>query len=72
MLGLSRQGDLVMDEADFEFLRIAVKILNLRYDQSWQVSEDEIETLKSYLGGDLVNLSVDEIAAAVIRRELTE
>jgi hypothetical protein len=64
-------GDLVMDEADLEFLRIAVRVLNLRYDQSDQVTEGEIEILKSYLGGDLANLSVDEIAATVVRRELT-
>ena len=30
----------------------------------------ELETLKSYLGGDLTNLAVEDIAAAVIRREL--
>ena len=70
-LSVSRHGDLVMDEADFEFLRIAVKVLNLRYNQSDQVTEGEIEILKSYLGGDLASLSADEIAATVVRRELT-
>jgi hypothetical protein len=69
---VSRQGDLVMDEGDFEFLRIAVKVLNMHYDRSDPVTEGEIGILKSYLGGDLTNLAVDEIAAAVLRRELTK
>ena len=69
---MAQYGDLVMDTADFEFLRIAVKVLNMHYDHSDQVTEGEIEILKSYLGGDLANLSVDEIAATVIRRELAE
>ena len=68
---MSGQRDLVMDTADFEFLRIAVKVLNMHYDHSDQVTEGEIEILKSYLGGDLANMAVDEIAATVIRRELT-
>jgi hypothetical protein len=67
---VSRQGDLVMDKAGFEFLRIAVKFLNRHYDHSDQVTEGEIVILKSYLGGDLANLAVDDIAATVIRREL--
>jgi hypothetical protein len=61
---------IVMDEAAIERLRIAVRILNLHYDRSGQVTEAEIDILKSYLGGDLVNVAVEDIATAVIRREL--
>ena len=59
-----------MDEAAIERLRIAVRVLNLRYDSSEEITEAEIETLKSCLGGDVTNVAVEEIAAAVIRREL--
>ena len=62
---------MLMDEAAIERLRIAVRVLNLRYDYGEKATETEIETLKSYLGGDHVtNLAVEEIAATVIRREL--
>jgi hypothetical protein len=60
----------MMDPADFELLRIAVRVLNLRYDRSGHVTEAEIEMLKSYLGGDLGNMFVEDIASAVICREL--
>jgi hypothetical protein len=60
----------MMEEATIERLRIAVKILNSPFDHNEKVTEAEIETLKSYLGGDLTNLAVEDIAAAVIRREL--
>jgi hypothetical protein len=59
-----------VDEAAIERLRIAVRVLNLQYDQSDKVTEAEIEILKAYLGGDLGNLAVEDIATAVIRREL--
>ena len=59
-----------MDEAAIERLRIAVRVLNLKYDHGDKVTEAEIEILKSYLGGDLANLAVADIATAVIRREL--
>jgi len=60
----------MMDDATIERLRIAAKILNSPYDHNEKVTEAEIATLKSYLGGDLTNLAVEDIAAAVIRREL--
>ncbi len=60
----------MMDEAAIERLRIAVKVLNSPYDHNENVTEAEIETLKSYLGGDLTNPAFEDIAAAVIRREL--
>ena len=60
----------MMDEAAIERLRIAVKVLNSPYDHNEKVAEAELATLKSYLGNDLTNLSVEDIAAAVIRREL--
>lgn len=59
-----------MDEAAIERLRIAVRVLNLRYDYGEKATETEIETLKSYIGGDVTNVPVEEIAASVIRREL--
>jgi hypothetical protein len=61
---------LLMDEAAIERLRIAVRVLNLHYDYGEKATETEIETLKSYLGGDVTNVAVEEIAATVIRREL--
>ena len=57
-----------MDPAEFELPRIAVRVLNLRYDHSDQVTGAEIEMLKSYLGGDLGNMAVEDIASAVICR----
>ena len=60
----------MMDDATIERLRIAVKILNSPYDHNEKVTEAELARLKSYLGGDLTNLSAEDIAAAVIRREL--
>ena len=60
----------MMDEAAIERLRIAVKVLNSPYDHNEKITEAELATLKSYLGGDLTNLSVEDIAAGVIRREL--
>jgi len=60
-----------MDEAAIERLRIAIRVLNLRYDDFCEkATETEIETLKSYLGGDVTNMAVEDIASAVIRREL--
>jgi len=59
-----------MDEATIERLRIAVKILNSPYDHNEKVTEAELAALKSYLGGDLTNLSAEDITDAVIRREL--
>ena len=59
-----------MDEAVIERLRIPVRILNLRYDRGDKITEAEIEILKSYLGGDLTNVSVEDLATAVICREL--
>ncbi len=68
---VSKERDfLLIDEAAIERLRIAVRVLNLRYDYGEKATETEIETLKSYVGGDLANGAVDEIAATVIRREL--
>ena len=40
----------------------------MRYDQSEEVTEAEIESLKAYLGGDRAEGAVEEIAATVIRR----
>jgi len=59
-----------VDEAAIERLRIAVRVLNLQYDQSDKVTGAEIEILKSHLGGSLANMTVEDIAIAVIRREL--
>jgi hypothetical protein len=48
----------MMDEATIERLRIAVKILNAPYDHNEKITEAELATLKSYLGGDLTNLAL--------------
>jgi hypothetical protein len=61
---------LMLDEAAIERLRIAVKILNSPYNHNEKVTDAEIETLKSYLGGDFTNPAIEDIAAAVIRLEL--
>jgi hypothetical protein len=64
---------IVMNEAAIERLRIAVRVLNLHFDHGDgdKVTEAEIEILKSYLGGDLANVAAEDIATAVIRRELS-
>ena len=61
---------MLTDEAAIERLRIAVRVLHLRYDYGEKATETEIETLKSYLGGDLPDMAIKDIASAVIRREL--
>jgi hypothetical protein len=60
-----------MDEAAVERLRIAVRVLNSQHLQGERVTDAEIAILKSYLRGrDLSDMPIEEIAAAVIRREL--
>ena len=60
----------MMGEAAIERLRIAARVLNLHHDHSDQVTEAEIGILKSYLGGDFTNVAVEDIATAVVCREL--
>jgi hypothetical protein len=60
-----------MDEAAIERLRIAVRVLHSQDVHGEEVTDAEIEVLKSCLRGrDLGNATLQEIAAAVIRREL--
>jgi len=52
-------------------MKLALKVLDSRYEGTVKVTNAEIETLKkSYLAGDLAGLAIEEIAVAVIYKEL--
>ena len=60
-----------MDGLATERIKLALKVLDSRYDGTVKVTNAEIETLKkSYLAGDLAGLVIEEIAVAVIYKEL--
>jgi hypothetical protein len=59
-----------MDGLTMQRLRLALKILSSRYDQTIAVTDDEIKLLKTYHEGDRAGMTIHDIAAAVIRQEL--
>ena len=60
-----------MDGLATERLKLALKVLDSRYDCRVKVTNGEIETLKkSYLAGDLAGLIIEDIAVAVNHEEL--
>ena len=60
-----------MDGLATERMKLALKVLDSRYEGTVKVTNAEIETLKkSYLAGDLAGLVIEEIAVAVIYEEL--
>ena len=60
-----------MDGLATERIKLALKVLDSRYDGTVKVTNAEIETLKkSYLARDLAGLVIEEIAVAVIYEEL--
>ena len=61
-----------MDSASNERIKLALRVLSARYDRTVKVSESEIEALKSYLPGDVVGLSTDDVAGQVIQKELKD
>ena len=61
-----------MDSTSNERLKLALKVLSSRYDRTVTVSESEIETLKSYLQGDVAGMSAEDFAGEVIQKELNQ
>ena len=60
-----------MDGLATERMKLALKVLDSRYEGTVKVTNAEIETLKkSYLADDLAGLAIEEIAVAVIYEEL--
>ena len=59
-----------MDGLTKERVQLALRILSSRYDLTLRVTDAEVETLKSYFPGDLDGMRIDDIATAVIHREL--
>jgi len=59
-----------MDGLTKERVQLALRVLSSRYDRTVAITEAEIETLKSYFHGDLDGMPIDDIATAVIHREL--
>jgi len=60
-----------MDGLATERIKLALKVLDSRYDCTVKVTRTEIETLKnSYVAGDLAGLLIEDIAVAVIHEEL--
>ena len=53
-------------------LKLALKVLSSRYDRAITVTEDEIRLLKTYHEGDRSEMTIHDVAAAVIRRELDQ
>ena len=61
-----------MDGLTIQRLKLALKILSSRYDRTIAVTDDEVEILKTYFDGDRAGMTIHDIAAAVIRRELDQ
>jgi hypothetical protein len=61
-----------MEGLTIQRIRLALKILSSRYDRTIAVTDDEIRLLKTYFDGDRVGMTIHDIAAAVVRRELDE
>jgi len=53
-----------------ELLNLAPKVLSTRYDDNHMVTESEIEALKTYLRANVIRMSNEDIASAVVEREL--
>ena len=69
---LTEDNLLIMDGLTMQRLRLALKVLSSRYDHTIAVTDDEIQLLKTYLEGDRAGMTIHDIAAAVIRRELDQ
>jgi hypothetical protein len=61
-----------VDQDAQERVLLALKILTSSYDPNAEhsVTQDEIDELKSYLGDQATDLSLDRIACLVIQREI--
>jgi len=59
-----------MDRLTKERVQLALRVLSSRYDRTIAITEAEVETLKSYFPGELDGMPIDDIATAVIHREL--
>jgi len=61
-----------VDQDAQERVLLALKILTCSYDATAEdsVTQEEIDELKSYLGDDAADLSLDQIACLVIQREI--
>ncbi|MCU1274066.1 MAG: hypothetical protein JWO48_1497 [Bryobacterales bacterium] len=55
-----------------ERLKLALKVLSSWYDRTVKVSDHEIVTLRSYLRGEVAEMSIDDLAGEVIQQELNE
>ena len=61
-----------MEGLTIQRIRLALKILSSRYDRTIAVTDDEIRLLKTYFESDRVGMTVHDIAAAVVHRELDQ
>jgi hypothetical protein len=59
-----------MDGLTKKRVQLALRVLSSRYDRTVAITEAEIETLKSYFPGDLDGMHIDDIATAVVHKEL--
>jgi hypothetical protein len=59
-----------MDRLTKEHIQLALRVLSSRYDRTVAITEAEVETLKSYFPGELDGMPIEDIATAVIHREL--
>lgn len=61
-----------VDQDAQERVLLALKILTSSYDPNAEdsVTQEEIDELRSYLGDEAADLSLDQIACLVIQREI--
>jgi hypothetical protein len=61
-----------MEGLTIQRIRLALKILSSGYDRTIAVTDDEIGSLKTCFEGDRAGMTIHDIAAAVVRRELDQ
>lgn len=69
---LTKDNQLIMDGLTMQRLGLALKVLSSRYDFTIKITDDEIRLLRTYHDGDRAGMTIHDVAAAVIRRELDQ
>jgi len=59
-----------MDGLTKERVQLALRVLSSRYDRTVRITDADVQALKSYFDGDVAGTSLDDMAVAVIHREL--
>ena len=59
-----------MDACSIDRIKLALKVLCAHYDSSQKITQADIDNLKSCLGGETKDISLEVIARTVVQREL--